>query len=71
MPRYCFHVRDDMDIPDLEGADLRDIGAARQLMSETLKEDGRITLHHRIEVEDEARRVVETVEFDDALRIEP
>ena len=68
-----------MDIPDLEGADLRDIGAARhyavdaarQLMCETLKEDGRITLHHRIEVEDEARQVVETVEFGDALRIEP
>jgi hypothetical protein len=67
-----------MDIPDLEGADLDDIDAARrhaidaarQLMCETLKEDGRISLHHRIDVEDEAHRVMETVEFGDALRIE-
>ena len=78
MPRYFFHVRDDMDIPDIEGADMRDIGAARlhaveaarQLMCETLKDDGRITLHHRIDIEDEGHRVVETVEFGDALRIE-
>ena len=78
VPRYYFHVRDDMDIPDLEGADMPDIDAARrhaveaarQLMCETLKEDGRITLHHRIDIEDDGRRVVETVAFGDALRIE-
>lgn len=67
-----------MDIPDPEGAEMRDIEtawlhaieAARQLMCETLKQDGRITLHHRIDIEDEEHQLLERVEFGEAVRIE-
>ena len=78
MARFYFHVRDHMDVPDDEGAELRDIGVAREfatqsariLMGETLREDGRITLHHRIDIEDAYGGVLASVPFRDAIRIE-
>ena len=78
MPKFFFHVRDDMDVPDDEGAELADIEAAREyaaqsarvLMSETLRDDGRITLSHRIDIEDDKGGVVASVPFRDAVRIE-
>ena len=78
MARFYFHVRDEMDVPDDEGAELRDIETARTLathsarvlMCETLKESGRINLHHRIDVEDEHGAVLASVAFGDAVRIE-
>ncbi len=78
MARFFFHVRDDMDVPDDEGAELRDIEVARNLatqsarvlMCETLKESGRISLNHRIDVEDEQGAVVASVPFGDAVSIE-
>ena len=79
MPRYFFHVVDDFDITDDEGADLPDLPAAREraiesarvLMCETIQGDGRITLHHRIDIEDEQHEVVGSVAFDDAIDILP
>lgn len=79
MPRYYFHVVDDFDITDDEGAELPDLptarqralGAARVLMCETIQEDGRITLHHRIDIEDAEHKVVGTVAFEDAIEILP
>ena len=78
MPKYFFHVRDDMDVPDEEGAEFRDIDIARNfaaqsarvLMCETLREDGRINLSHRIDIEDGDGDVVASVRFRDAVRIE-
>ena len=78
MSRFFFHVRDDMDVPDDEGAELPDVaaawayaaGAARVLMCETLRQQGRITLHHRIDIEDERGGVLASVPFGDAVRIE-
>ena len=78
MPKFFFHVRDDMDVPDDEGAELRDIETARDfaaqsariLMCETLKESGRINLRHRIDVQDEQGAVLASVPFGDAVRIE-
>ena len=78
MSKFFFHVRDDMDVPDEEGAELPDVaaaqvyaaGAARVLMCETLREQGRITLHHRIDIEDERGGVLASVPFGDAVRIE-
>ena len=79
MPRYYFHVVDDLDITDDEGAELADLPSARQwavhaarvLMCETLQRDGRITLSHRIDIEDEDHNVVDSVAFEDAIRIVP
>lgn len=78
MARFFFHVLDDMDVPDEEGTELRDIAdaralatrSARVLMCETLKDKGRIHLRHRIDVEDERGAVVASVRFRDAVTIE-
>lgn len=78
VPRFFFHVRDDVDAPDDQGAELADleaarahaIGAARSLMCETLLNDGRISLHHRIDIENEKGEVLAPVHFAEAVRIE-
>jgi hypothetical protein len=77
VPRFFFHVLDDLDTTDDEGAELPDVQTARQwatsaartLMCETLKSDGRITLHHRIEIENSQHRTIATVRFGDAVEI--
>ena len=78
VPRFFFHVFDDLDARDYEGVELRDLTearayamyAAQNLMSESLKVDGTISLDHRIVVTDELGHVVETVRFEDAVKIE-
>jgi hypothetical protein len=78
VPRFYFHVRDDLDAPDDEGAELSDLGtawkhachSARSLMCETLIGEGRITLHHCIDIQDEQRKVLATVRFSDAVTVE-
>ena len=78
VPFFYFRVLDDLDSPDDEGAVLRDlddarrhgIRAARGLMCETLTRHGRITLGHRIIIEDDNHQPVATVSFHDAIKIE-
>jgi hypothetical protein len=78
VPRFYFHVLDDLDTDDPEGAELPDIDAARGravtaarvLMCETLTREGRITLHHRIDIEDDQGQRVDSVLFRDVVRIE-
>ena len=77
MPRFYFHVVDDLDTEDDEGSELADldaarrhaIGAARVLMCETLSQEGRITLSHSIEIQDHQHNPVDSVSFGDAVRI--
>lgn len=78
VPRFFFHIRDDLETRDEEGADLRDldgarkhaIASARVLMCETLINEGRLTLNHRIDIEDESHSTVATVKFTEAVKIE-
>jgi hypothetical protein len=78
VPRYYFHLYDDLDCPDTEGAELPDLEAARAkvshearlLMGDLLHREGRLALHHRIEIEDDDGIVVETVHFRDVVAIE-
>ena len=78
MPRYYFHLYDDLDCPDLEGIELPDLDAAqakaaheaRLLMGDLLDREGRLALHHRIEIEDEQGAVLATVNFRDVVAIE-
>jgi hypothetical protein len=78
MPKFYFHLHNDVDAPDEEGKELPDIDAARAYaeanavftMSETLKEDARINLRHHIDIEDEQRKVLATVRFRDVVAIE-
>ena len=77
MPRYYFHVFDDLGTIDLEGLELPDLDAARAaalqsaraLMCETLKE-GRISLRYRIDIENEVGELLSSVHFRDVVQIE-
>jgi hypothetical protein len=79
VPRFFFHLYDDVDVPDDEGVELPDLAAARDharsqalnLIGENVKEQARIVLHHRLDIEDEHGSVLEAVRFGDILRIEP
>ena len=78
MPRFFFHIIDDLVINDDEGIELPDVEAARgtaltgarAMICEQVAK-GRITLHHRVEVEDEDGGPVLTLTFGDAVTIEP
>lgn len=78
MPTYFFHLHNDVDVRDGDGREFPDLGAARDLareyarftFAETIKETGRVNLDHRIDIEDEEGRVLETVRFRDVVRIE-
>jgi hypothetical protein len=77
MPRFYFHIYDDADVLDEEGLELPDVAAAlyeatrsaRALASTDVLE-GRLRLHHRIDVADESGRVLDTVRFGDAVTVE-
>ncbi len=78
MPHYYFHLHNDVDADDEEGADLPDLAAARAYAVENIRsvtaasiiEQGRINLHHFIAVADETGQIVLTVEFGEAFTIE-
>ena len=78
MPRYYFHLYDDLDCSDQEGVELPDLNAAqaqasregRLLMGDLLDREGRIALHHRIDIEDEQGVVLATIPFRDVVAIE-
>lgn len=78
MPKYFFHLHNDIDVLDEDGKELPDLDAARELardnvrftFAETIKEQSRANLDHRIDIEDEDGRVIETVRFGDVVSIE-
>ena len=78
MPMFYFHLLNDLDVRDPEGIELPDLKAAqekarynaRMLMGEMLKDEAHINLNHRIDIEDEHRRVLGTVWFRDVVQIE-
>lgn len=77
MPRYFFHVFNDVITLDKEGAELADLAAAREyavesaraLVCESVKH-GHLNLDHRIEIADEADARKMTVTFREAFTIE-
>lgn len=77
MPIFFFHIYDDYEFTDEQGIDMADaatarvaaLAGARGMMSEQVKR-GRLSLHHRIEVEDERGHNVLTLPFADAVVID-
>lgn len=77
MPRYFFHVHDDIDALDEEGQEFPNseaalngaTGAARQLAAEQVTQ-GKLHLDHRIEVADDSGKVIATIAFRDCVEIE-
>ena len=78
MPRFFFHVHDDMvalddegqELPSAEAAREQAVRCARQLACHEVLE-GHLGLTHRIEVEDSEGGPVATVEFKDVVAIHP
>lgn len=78
MPRYFFHLHNDVEARDEEGVELPDLEAARRhaasnalfTLGETAKEQGQINLAHRIDIEDSDGNVLATVHFRDVIRID-
>ena len=78
MPQFYFHLYNDMNVADHEGENLPDLAAAkayaivqaRALAGATVKEEGRIALNHRIDIEDERQAVLATVSFRDVIAVE-
>jgi hypothetical protein len=78
VPRFFFHVIDDTVSRDDEGLDLADVGEARLKALAGIRGmicgqvmDGRLFLHHRVDVEEEDGDTVLSLTFGDALIIEP
>ena len=78
MPRFFFHLYDDIVARDEEGVELADIEAARRtamfgvramICDQVTK--GHLHLDHRLEVEDEDGKRVFDLQFGDAIEIEP
>ena len=78
MPRFYFHLRNDLNVPDQEGLELGSLEAAkahalrqaRFTFAKTAEEEGRVSLGDRIDVEDEQVAVVAVVYFRDAVVVE-
>jgi hypothetical protein len=78
VPRFFFHIFDDAVSRDDEGLELADADAARRagmagiraMICDQVKQ-GRLSLHHRIEVEEEGVGPLLTLAFADAVEIEP
>lgn len=79
MPRFYFHILNDVETIDSEGAEFPDVAAAvaraeqevRILAAESVKTHGHIVLSHCIQIEDEDGDVVAHVRFGDAIEIRP
>ena len=77
VPRYYFHLYNDIDALDQEGHEFPDIETAwtyaqkqaRAMIAATVTETGRIVLGHRIDVADGDGAVLRSVTFGDAVTI--
>jgi hypothetical protein len=75
--RYFFHLHNDVDLPDHEGRELTDEGAARtyaremaQVMAaESVRDEGHLNLAHHVDVIDEQGMVLFTISFADVVSV--
>lgn len=78
VPRFYFHLLNDIDAPDGEGIELPDLDAARQCAerslrftaAETLRETSKVVLSHRILIENADGTVLHTVLLRDVVKVE-
>ena len=78
VPRFHFHLHNNLDVPDAEGEELPGVEAAiryaeicaRLEVVQAVKDGGRINLGHRIDIEDGIGRVLDTVWFRDVVEID-
>ena len=78
MTRYFFHLYNDVEAPDPDAVELPNFGAARTVaihnarftVAETIKTEGRFIGDHRIDIEDDDGKVLESIYFRDVATIE-
>jgi len=78
VPRFYFHLHNDFDATDDEGKELPDLEAARawamrqarMLFGQVASDEGRVVLHHHIDIENEQGQVLDSVRFADAVNVE-
>jgi hypothetical protein len=78
VPRFYFHLYNDRDVRDEEGVELLNLEAARRhavhlarfTFGETARDEGRVVLHHRIDVGNDQGVVLASVRFGDAVKVE-
>lgn len=77
MPRFYFHVFDEVVALDVEGVDLPDLAAAQKVALDGARElicdqvrKGHLNLGHRVEVTDERGETVLKIAFRDVFTIE-
>ena len=77
MPRFFFHIQDHALVRDDEGMELPDAEAARAEAMRGIRAmicdqvlQGRLALHHRVEIEDDTGAKVAALAFADAVRVE-
>lgn len=76
MPRFYFHLYNDIiatdeegrELPDAEAARAEAIAEAREMMTEAVLK-GEVILSHRIVIADESGKVVSTVTYRDAVAV--
>jgi hypothetical protein len=76
MPRFRFHVIDEIDAPDEEGQNLPNVAAAHRLAIDYARDlacsavrEGRLDLRHRIDLEDDQGKLLVTVTFADVIEL--
>jgi hypothetical protein len=77
VPRFYFHLRNDLSVDDEEGMEAPDLASARQyalwnarsIAAENVYK-GRLNLGHRIDIADEKQQIVSTVTFGDAVTVD-
>ena len=78
VPKFYFHLHDDVDAPDEEGLEMADLATARAYTihlarftaADAIKESGRYVPDHRIDIENGEGQVLDTIYFRDAVEIE-
>ena len=78
MPRYFFHLYDELQVLDEEGVELPDDEAARETALQNAREiacaeveQGQLVLDHHIDMVDENGRQVGVVSFRTAVGLDP
>ena len=79
MPRLYVNFFNDADVPDEEGQEFADLGAAklvaiagaRELMAEHIRAGKAVTLSHRIEIADQTGKVLAVLPFRELVTIVP
>jgi hypothetical protein len=78
VPRYYFHLHNDVDASDPDGVELPSVEAARMVAlhharftaAESIKDMGHFVGDHRIDIESDNGQVLDAVYFKDAVKIE-